>query len=323
MYANPPTASFGDAETLLEPDGTGEGHWVGAPCVHRHGGTTYLAVRERDPARRGHTVTIYEYGDGDDAGDGADGDDPDGCVTLDPVRAVTADDLGVVSVERPALVTDPQSGDVELFLPVDRGGNDWTIRKLAAAPCVDALDPSTARDVLASRPGTSDAGAVKDPSVLTVGGRYYLFYAGADGLSEQAHLATSVDGETFHRVEGNPVVPRAYWHDHHTRVSTVVPAPDAPAWLVFYDGSGVADEGRTWNLRTGMAVSTDLREFVDTCPDGPLYAAPTADRRTGVSTFATCRYLDVLDRGERWELFAEVARDDGSFALRRTTVPVP
>jgi hypothetical protein len=308
MYATPPPADFGDADTLLEPAHEGEGHWLGAPCLHRHDGTDYLAVRERDPERRGHTMRIYrERTDAE----------------LEPVFELTADDLGVVSVERPALCTHPRTGDAQLYLPVDHGGNCWTIRKLADAPSVTAFDPTTARDVLGPRPGTSDAGTVKDPYIVVVCGRYYLFYAGADGQSEQAHLATSVDGETWKRSERNPVIERGYWHDHHTRVSAAVPAPDASAWLVFYDGSGVADAGRTWNLRTGVAVSPDLERVIDTTPDRPLYAAPTADVDTGVATFATCRYLDVRRRADEWELVAEVAREDGSFELRRTTVPAP
>lgn len=306
MYAAPPEADFANAEPLYEPDGTGEGYWVGAPSTHRYDGQTYLAVRHRDPDRRGNRVTIDEYDDGE----------------TNRVLEITAEELGVVSIERVAMATDPRTGAFQLYLPVDRGGNDWIIVKCADAPDPESVDPATARPILRPRPGESDAGVVKDPVLLTVGGRYYMFYSGAEGLSEQAHLATSVDGETWHRSDRNPVIERAYWHDHNTHVSAVVPAPDAPVWLVFYDGSGVGDEGRTWNLRTGMAVSTDLREFVDTCPDGPLYSSPAADRPTGLTTFGTCRYLDVLTHDGEWELFAEVAREDGSFDLRRTKVPV-
>lgn len=307
MYAQPPALDFGKAETLAEPAGTGEGHWVGAPTVYRHKETTYLAIRHRNPKRRGYAVEVCEYENG----------------TLTPVINVHAEDLGVVSIERAALVTQPQTGDVQLYLPVDRGGNDWVIQKCADASAVDDINPASATTVLRPKPGTTDAGVVKDPYIVTVGGRYYMFYAGADGLSEQAHLATSVDGETWERVPNNPILDRAYWHDHHTRVSALVPAPDAPAWLVFYGGSGIADEGRTWNLRTGMAVTTDLREFNDTCPDGPLYSAPNADRATGPTTFGTCRYLDFLRHDDEWEVFAEVAREDGSFELRRTTTALP
>lgn len=307
QYARPPDVDFADAETLLEPPESGEGHWVGAPCVHRHAGHTYLGVRWRTPDDRGHRVTIYEY-------------ERDGELT--ERRSITAADLGVVSVERMALCTDPRSGQFQCYLPVDRGGNDWIIQKLADAPAPTALDPATARPVLTPDPGTSDAGTVKDPTIVTVGGRYYMYYAGADGVSEQAHLATSRDGATWTKLAANPVIQRGGWHDHHVRVSTVVPAPDAPVWLVFYDGSGVSDRGRTWNLRTGVGVSPDLERITDTSVGGPQYAAGTADRATGVSTFATCRYLDVLRTEQAWELFAEVARADESFELRRTTVPV-
>ena len=300
-YAHPPAFDPGTAETVLEPVSEGEGFWTGAPCVHEHGGETYLAVRERVPDDRGRAVTIYRR---------------TGETSYESVTQITASDLGVVSVERPALVTDPDTGRLKLYLPVDHGANQWTIRKLADADDPTGFDPTTAHDVLRPRGAGSDRATVKDPYIVTVGGRYYMFYSGNDARSEQAHLATSVDGETWERSASNPIVERQYWHDHHTRVSCVVPAPDAPVWLVFYDGSGLTDEGRTWNLRTGLAVSPDLREFVDTSPDGPLYQAPTTDVRVGVETFATCRYLDVLSTDDGWEVFAEVAREDGSFDLR-------
>lgn len=308
-YATPPEIDVASAETVLEPDETGEGHWVGAPCVHRHDGTTYLAVRHRGPERRGSALTIYERSSSGE---------------LTERRELTADELGVVSVERAALVTNPQTGQLQLYLPVDRGSNDWVVRKLADADDPEALDPGTARDVLRPRSGESDCAGVKDPYVLTVGGRYYMYYVGSDGQSEQAHLATSVDGETWTRARRGPVLPRAYWHDYHTRIACAVPAPDAPVWLVFYEGSGVSDAGKTWNVRTGTAVSPDLERVTDTSPDGPRYAAPTTDADTGLDTFGTFRYMDVLpsEEGDEWDVFAEVAREDGSFALRRMTVEV-
>ncbi|MFB6126220.1 MAG: hypothetical protein ABEJ79_02820 [Halolamina sp.] len=252
-------------------------------------------------------MAVYEYGAGGE---------------LDELNSITAADLGVVSIERMALCTNPSTGKLQCYLPVDRGGNDWVIQKLADARSPEALDPETARTVLTSDPGTSDAGTVKDPVIVTVGGRYFMFYAGFDGLSEQAHLATSRNGETWTKHEANPIIPRGAWHDYHVRVSAVVPAPDAPVWLVFYDGSGVSDHGRTWNLRTGVAVSPDLERITDTSHDGPQYSGPTADRPTGVNEFAACRYLDVRRTGETWELLAEVAQADESFELRRVTVPV-
>jgi hypothetical protein len=305
-FARPPDIDFANGETLLSPSESGEGHWVGAPCVHSYDGQRYLGARWRTPQDRGHRVAIYEYEEGNE---------------LRECRSITAADLGVVSIERMALCTNPQTGKLQCFLPVDRGGNDWVIQKLADAQSPEEFDPETAHTVLTPDPGTSDAGTVKDPAIVTVGGRYFMFYAGFDGVSEQAHLATSRNGEVWTKHDANPVIPRGDWHDHHVRVSTVVPAPDAPAWLVFYDGSGVTDHERTWNLRTGVAVSPDLERITDTSPDGPQYSAPSADRATGVNDFATCRYLDIRLTDDQWEVFAEVARADESFELRRVTVP--
>ena len=305
-FATPPSFDGGAAETLFEPSVGEEGHWVGAPCVVDYDEETYLAVRERTPEERGRGVTIYRR---------------TGRTSYQQIAEVSAESLDVVSVERPALVPDPRGRELHLYLPVDHGSNEWTIQKLDGVVDPRAFDPATACTVLGPRAGESDCATVKDPLVVTVGGRYYMFYAGHDAQSEQAHLATSVDGVTWTRHPENPIIERGYWHDHHTRVSCVVPAPDAPAWLTFYDGSGLTDHGRTWNLRTGVAVSTDLETFVDTSPDGPVYSAPTA-AGTGVDTFATCRYLDVRRDESAWELFAEVARPDGAFELRYQRVPI-
>jgi len=305
-YAQPPAFDPEAAETVFEPPAATEGNWIGAPCVHRHDGTTYLALRERTPEERGRAVIIYHRTEGG---------------SYEELCRLTATELGVVSVERPSLLTDPVTGDLKLYLPVDHGSNEWTIQKLADVAEPTAFDPTTGRDVLRPSPGGTDRSTVKDPYIVTVGGRYYMFYAGSDGLSEQAHLATSVDGDIWERSPDNPVLPRQYWHDHHTRVNCVVPASDAPAWLVLYGGSGLTDYGKTWNLRTGIAVSSDLERIVDTSPDGPHYVAPTADKRTGADTFGTCRYFDILPTGDEWEVFAEVAREDGAFDLRHATVP--
>ncbi|MFB6219891.1 MAG: hypothetical protein ABEH90_00505 [Halolamina sp.] len=314
-YGPLPAVDPDDATVVFQPPGRGEGYWVGAPCVHVHDGTTYLAVRLRTPEDRGYALRIYASEERSDnrakPGDGYD------------LRAeLTASALGVESLERPALVTDPHSGALKLYLPVDHGENDWTIQRLADVSEPAAFDPATAHDVLVPQSGTTDEVTVKDPCVVTVGGRYYMFYAGHDGQSEQAHLATSVDGEDWQRAPANPVLPRAGWHDHHTRVSAVVPVRGCPGWHVFYGGSGTDDYGNTWNLRTGVATAQNLKRLTDTTPDGPWLSTATADK-SNATGFRTCRYLDVLDTGRNWELFFEAARRDGSFELRRATPQGP
>ena len=303
-YARPPGIDV-DAETVFCPEEGGEGNWVGAPSVQVHDGKRYLALRRRTAKERGHALEIYE----------------DRGPRFDRIAVVTAADLGVVSVERPALVTDPQSGALKLYFPVDHGENDWTIQKLADVTSPGEFDATTATDVLRPEPGSTDAESVKDPYVLTVGHRYYMYYAGHDGHSEQAHLATSDDGETWTRSSANPLLARGGWHDYHTRVSCVVPAPDAPCWMVFYEGSGESDFGKTWNLRTGLGLTHDLVSIEDLTPGAPLYAASTTDRPVDLDVFATCRYFDVFADGNGWEVFFEVAREDGAFELRRARAP--
>lgn len=295
------------AETVFEPPGSGEGHWIGAPSTLVLDGTTYLAVRERTPEARGRAVSIYRRRDGD----------------YESVVRITAEELGVASVERPSMVVDPRTDEVKLYVPVEHGENEWTIQKTADASTPEAVDPSTAHDVLVPDPGATDRETVKDPHVVTVAGRYYLYYAGHDGRSEQGHLAMSTDGETWERSGANPILARGGWHDHHTRVSRVVPAPDAPVWLVFYEGSGVNDYGRTWNLRTGLGLTHDLETIVDATPTRPAYSARGPGGSTPADNFDTCRYLDVIERDDEWEVFFEVARTDGAFELRRQVIPLP
>lgn len=305
QYAAPPAIDTEALSTLMEPPDAREGHWTGAPCAHVHDGETYLAVRERDPERRGRVRLYRRRGD-----------------EFEQVTQIAADDVGAVSIERASLVTDPETGRLKLYLPIDRARNSWRIVKLDDVDRPDEFDPTTARTVLGPRPGTTDSGAVKDPYVVTVGGQYYMFYAGSVGGTARAHLATSLDGETW-TPRSDPVLDSQYWHDERTRVSCVLPAPDAPVWLVFYDGSGTSDYGSTWNLRTGLAVSPDLESVTDVSRDGPLYAAPTADYPVGPTEFAACRYMDVLVHDDEAEVFFEMAREDGSFALQHGVVEWP
>jgi hypothetical protein len=298
-FALPPPLDANATTMIMEPPERGEGNWVGAPCVHRHKGRTFLTVRERNPDERGHTIVIYER---------------DSIETYTERVRITAAELGVTSIERPALTTDPDSGKFKLYLPVDAHRNCWHIQKLADVDELAAFDPATARDVLRPEAGHTDRSTVKDPYVITTGGKYYMFYAGSDGHSTRAHLAMSIDGDTWSRRD-EPVLNSQFWHDERTRISCVVPAPDAPVWYVFYDGSGRTDYGSTWNLRTGLAISPDLRACEDTSPQGPIISAPTANNRLAPQTFATCRYMDVLLTDNGWDVYFEMARDDGSFAL--------
>lgn len=302
-----PSIESAETETVFAPSNEGEGYWVGAPCVHTHQGVTYLTVRERTPDERGRTLLLTERVD---------------LAKYEPVMELSASELGVQSIERAALSTDVRTGDLKLYLSVDHGQNDWTIQKLDDVSRPDEFDASTARDVLTPHPGRSDEQTVKDPHLITLGERYVMFYAGHDGRSEQAHMATSHDGERWKRDPNNPVLPSQYWHDHHTRISCVLPAKDAPFWLVFYDGSGVEDYQPNWNLRTGVAITHDLRDIIDTSHEEPRYPGPQTGNPDITGQFGTFRYLDVHRDGAELVMYYEAAAAHGSFELRQTRVDV-
>lgn len=292
-----------DGNTLYRPEAVatdvgGEDYWVGAPSVEAYDGETYLAFRERTPQERGRALNIHrEMADG-----------------YQPVTTITADALDAVSVERPALVTDPETSQLRLYLPVD-DGERWTIQQLAPVTDPAQFDPATAATVLEPEPVTDTRPTVKDPVVVTDDG-FHLFYAVHDGVSEQAAYAYSPDGDRYTAPDQNVVLPRNGWHDHHTRISAVVPVDDG--WLFTYDGAGTADYGKTWNLRTGLGHAADLGdELTDCSPDAPVLQAPTVSKETGLSTFGTFRYVDIHDD----QLYVEVARDDGAFTLQQFDLP--
>lgn len=306
-YGVPPSIEPSQSKPIFSPPSEGEGYWAGAPCVHTHGGVTYLAVRERTPDQRGRSLIVTERV---------------GPYEYEPVIELTAADLGVNSIERPALTTDIETGALKLYLSVDHGRNDWTIQKLDDVSSPADFDTSTARDVLSPDPGTTDEQTVKDPLLITLGGRYFMFYAGHDGRSEQAHLAISHDGEQWSKAPENPILPSQNWHDHHTRISCVLPAENAPFWLVFYDGSGVREYRREWNLKTGVAISHNLRDITDTSPNGPRYSSHASDQGVGAEQFGTFRYLDILRDGEKAVMYYEAAAADGSYDLWEASVEV-
>lgn len=289
-----------DLETVMEPAEDEEGYWMGSVSSASNGAGEYLAVRERTAAERGRAVTIYER----------DGDE------YDPVTEITAEEMGVVSIERPALLTDPDTDRLKLYLPVEHGENDWDIVRLDDADQPEDLDPDTAQTVIEQGEGP-DSVTAKDPVIEADDGRFHALYSGHDGSSEQAQYAVSDDGEDWEKTEANPVLPRQHWHDHHTRVSSLIDL-DEDGYAVLYEGSGTDDVKNTWNLRTGLGYIEELGEpIIDLSPDGPELSSPAADAETGLDGFGTLRYAELIEGDGATELLVEVARETGAFDLRR------
>ncbi|MDY6778313.1 MAG: hypothetical protein SVU32_06595, partial [Candidatus Nanohaloarchaea archaeon] len=170
----------------------------------------------------------------------------------------------------------------------------------------------------------SDSETVKDPDIMPENATLHMYYHGSDEKydsgTEQAHYAHSNDGWTWERGDSNPILEREQWHDNHARTAAIIELDDA--LLSFYEGSGLDDRGNTWNLRTGIGILEDHgKPIIDLSRDHPDLEAPSADSKTGLDSYGTLRYIEIMEDEDSYEIFFEMAREDGSFELRRAEVP--
>ncbi len=134
------------------------------------------------------------------------------------------------------------------------GASNWTRTGSAAQ-----LSPSTSG---------WDSFLIGSPSVVKVGGTYYLYY---EGMSSSTHLrsiglATSTDGATWTKSSANPVIaPGASgaWDQYGARYPTVY--YDGNQFRLWYQGNGAngdsiglatSPDGVTWTKSSGNPVIT-------------------------------------------------------------------
>jgi beta-fructofuranosidase len=128
--------------------------------------------------------------------------------------------------------------------------------------------------VVRGSPPSFDQGAPWTGSVVQGDdGRWYMFYTGVTvqeegGLLQQIGLATSDDLDTWHKVEGNPLVradPRWYekiggappWQDEHWRDPWVMRDPDGTGWHMLVTARANAGPSDQRGV-IGHATSPDL-----------------------------------------------------------------
>ena len=298
------------AEVIMAPEAPAAGYWVGAPSVLRRGTDVLLTYRRRRPrglaSDRGYAAAIAVSADG---------------VHFDDVAVLRKEDLGTTSIERSALLPDPQGGWVWLVSYVDPADGRWRIDALRA-PNLAGLPTGRRTPVLTA----ADIGGegVKDPVPLLVGGEVILLVScarrAADAPAAEMHashdayntglvtcftgLARSRDLRTWHW-QGPCLQPGAGWDRYQARLGCAVPV--GPLWVGLYDGS--ADVSANYEERLGVAVSTDLAAWRSLCPDGP--AVISAGQSGSV------RYADVLTDAEGLWVYFECSRGDGAHDLRR------
>ena len=293
--------------TVLEPDRNQPDWWAGAPSVARdREGAIWLAcrMREGDSPRgeRGYEVRLLRSEDG---------------YRFEPVKSIRREEAGTVSFERPALLIDPLTFRIKLYLcrAGKPGPGGWRIDKLDDVDDPADFDPATARPVITAPCPNQTSQGVKDPFCINIGGVYFMFYIGYGWAAprELPFLSTSMDGEHWaHRRD--PLLPHAGWHDFFTRPSFLLPA--GPLFLFYYEGSNQQWFDPVYNIQGGIAVTFDLQEFADLTPDAPLFRSSTPGR------YETARYTDYLVMEDRVLFYYEAARPNDSNEIRVSEAPL-
>lgn len=301
-------------EVLVKAPSEEENYWAGAPAVFTdREGTIWLTYRVRNPEERGKEIRIARSQDG---------------LEFETVKIIKKEELNAKSVERSSLLQDPKTGDYKLYLSPDPDYSaadpqalGWHIVKLEDVNKPADFNPSTAKVIVSPEGTESETGPVKDPYVINVGWKYYMFYTGKDGGGEQAHLAISVDGENWCKARKiNPILGREGWHDFHTRVACVLPREQG--FIIYYEGTNRRWYQPMYNLQTGIATSLDFQRFFDVTPEEPVLSSPTPSSSSPYEGYETLRYLDYALIENKILFYYEVANENGAFELRVTQEPL-
>jgi hypothetical protein len=300
---------FKEYRVILEPDKNEAEWWAGAPSVARDkSGVFWLACRMRTAdapyGLRGYEIRILRSEDG---------------VHFSKVHSIPREKVPIPGFERPALLTDPQTGRFKLYGCGPWKGGPWSIIKFDDADDPTRFQPSSARAVIQPKPKSGPRDIVvdgyKDPFILYAEGAYHCFVIGTLRAERLFHFQ-SRDGETWEPV-GNPnepVMNLTGWHNYYVRPASVVPL--GAGYLFVYEGSHVTWYDPVYQIATGLAFTFDLHHVIDLTPDSPLLVSTTPSDR-----FRTWRYSHWLNVGDELWVYAEVARPNRSSEIRLFRLP--
>jgi hypothetical protein len=302
---------FAKGRVIREPVGFENGYWVGAPGAFyaTDEKAWYLTYRIRRPRGvepdRGGEARIARSTD---------------LEHWDDVWSVTKDKYHTASIER-STIRKGADGQWRYFTGfVDPDDGRWCVSVLKSSD-VRKLDPVKARRVFTARPLGLEG--VKDPWILELNGVFYMFLSVAvptPTTSDASHdtldifntgecvsatgLAMSRDLDNW-EWQGVVLAPgTSGWDVYCRRINSVI-ARDGK-FLSFYDGS--ASHAENYEEKTGLAMSSDLRNWKSLTPAGPVFTSPHAS--------GSLRYLDAQVAGNEVCLFYEFARADGAHDLR-------
>ncbi|MDA7618427.1 hypothetical protein N8703_03925 [Verrucomicrobia bacterium] len=302
---------------VMEPLGHGEGYWVGACSIvfDPTEQTYYLYYRAREPRPvRGGKCFVAQSKDG---------------IKFETVWNTTKEALNTDSIEKGSLFR-TRDGRWRLYLSyVDPSDQRWRV-DLLEANHPSEFDIHQRTSILTAR--ETGCEGVKDPFVMEVDGKIYMFlsYAPGDstasetqqqemhassdiyntGLSKSSSaLAVSEDGIHFKWL-GDIFAPGASgWDCHATRLGSVQLLP--PLYLGFYDGGPSHLEN--YEEKTGLAVSLDLQQWHRITPEKPYLTSPHGS--------GSLRYLHPLELDQELRYYYEYARADGAHEIRMNRFP--
>jgi hypothetical protein len=304
-----------NGQVIRQPVGFEKGYWVGCPGTFYDAqeNATYLTYRIRRPRGvapdRGGEVRVARS---------------TALPHFDDLWTLHKDQVNTASIERSAIHRGAD-GQFRYFTSfVDPADGRWFVSMLKGAR-VEEFDAARLQRLFSAGPLGLEG--VKDPWIFAEGGTYYMFLSVATAIpqtGQEAHetldifntgqcksatgLATSTDldhwdwqGVIFSPGESG-------WDQYCRRINSLVRIEDK--YLAFYDGS--ASHLENYEERTGVAVSTDLRDWKTLSPDAPLLTSP--------HTSGSLRYIDARLRDGKAEIYYELARPDGAHDLRLVNV---
>ncbi|MDY7009694.1 MAG: hypothetical protein SVV80_02945 [Planctomycetota bacterium] len=300
-----------EGQIIREPDGHRKGCWIGAPAFFydRADRVFYLSYRLRRPRGvkpdRGAEVRIARSSDG---------------VQFEDIVTIKKDTLATTSIERCPLYRGPD-GQWRFFLAyVDPADKRWCISVLKA-PSVEQLNPKQARRIFSGQEMNLEG--IKDPWIFEHDGLFYMIVSVALATADtsgQSHatfdiyntgqclsatgLAASSDLEQW-QWRGVVFEPSSSgWDCYCRRIDSVVAF--GGRFFGFYDGlAGYRDN---YEEKTGLAVSSNMKDWRCLTPDGPVLTSPHGS--------GALRYVDAQIIGEQAYLYYELARPDEAHDLR-------
>ena len=301
---------------LREPPGSEAGYWVGAPGAFFDEGENawYLTYRLRRPRGvepdRGGEARIARSTD---------------LRNFEEVWRVRKDQFRTASMERASLRRGPDGQWHYYASFVDPADGRWCVEELVAAE-IAGLDPARSKRLFSAGPLGLEG--VKDPWVVEVDGRYYMFLSvamrtPATGQESHATLDIFNTGDCISATglaisedlrdwswQGVVFQPEGKgWDGYCRRLNSVIRCDDG--YLGFYDGIAGAHEN--YEERTGLAYSPDLITWKSLTPKGPAWVSPHAS--------GSLRYVEAREREDQVVMFFEVARADGAHELRMMESP--